>query len=100
MVGSEDLNRPMIHLHVFSLWALVKGILSYSRIYKAFDPFKLSSEATSPLDGLLTDGYRLGVEQVGREGIHWLSKQVVFCTVSLSGVIAFPALHVKTAVVP
>ena len=100
MVDSEDLNRPMIHLHVFSLWALVKGILSCIRIYKAFDPFILPSEATSPLDGLLTDGHRLSVEQVGREGIHWLSKQVVFCTVSLSGVIAFPALHVKTAVVP
>ena len=64
MVDSEDLNRPMIRLHVFSLWALAKGILSYSRIYKAFDPFKLSSEATLPLDGLLTDGYRLDVEQV------------------------------------
>ena len=82
VVDSEDLYRSMIP--VFSLWALVKGILSCRRICKAFDPFKLSSEDTSPLDGLLCDGHSFGLRQVGSEGMHWLSKKVVFCTVSLS----------------
>ena len=81
VVDSEDLYLPMIH--VFSLWALVK-ILSCRRIYKAFDPSILPSEDTSPLDGLLRDGHSFGLKQVGSEGIHWLSKKVVFCTVSLS----------------
>ena len=82
VVDREDLYRPMIH--VFSLWALVKGIFSCRRIYKAFDPSILPSEDTSPLDGLLSDGHSFGLGQVGSEGMHWLSKKVVFCTMSLS----------------